>query len=140
MAKQDEDQSITPQPELKIIVANLREQLGNDAQLVQQAFADMAENERQQFQQSFDGRIEYFRQAGEKSRQRQSSVKDYGLQTLKWTFIINAGAAALILAYIGARYGKPEFSNQPVGPLLKAVWPFGAGCFLIIIAGCGWIL
>jgi hypothetical protein len=55
MAKQDEDQSITPQPDLKIIVANLREQLGNDAQLVQQAFADMAENERQQFQQAFDG-------------------------------------------------------------------------------------
>jgi hypothetical protein len=80
-------------------------------------------------------RIEHFRQAGENSRQRQSSVKDYGLQTLKWAFIINAGGAALILAYIGARYGKPEFSNQPGGPLLKAVWPFGAGCFLIIIAG-----
>jgi hypothetical protein len=79
---------------------------------------------------------EYGRLVGQALLTREASVKEYGLQTLRWAFLLNAGAIALVAAYIGARTGNRSlYSMQMFAPILTAIWPFALGCVLVVVAG-----
>jgi hypothetical protein len=58
---------------------------------------------------------------------------EYGLQTLKWSFLLNAGAIAVVMAYIGACAKSGPIASY--APLIGALWPFAAGCFCVVLAG-----
>ena len=50
--------------------------------------------------------------------------------------LLNAGAIALVAAYIGARTGnRPLYSIQTFTPIVMAVWPLALGCVLVVLAG-----
>jgi hypothetical protein len=50
---------------------------------------------------------------------------------LKWLFLLNAGAIGLVLAYVAGKF--PDFKASP--SVLKATWPFAAGCIGVVAAG-----
>lgn len=110
----------------------LKIEMEGTPELMEQSFADWAAAERQDREQSFQGRIEYARQSGENARLTATSVKEYGLQTLKWAFLINAGAVALILGYVATRTGSNAAS---FAPLVRSLWPFATGVALVVFAG-----
>jgi hypothetical protein len=120
---------------LAAFVAGLREEFDGDKDLVKQGLADFHALERQNQQQAFDARKEYARQVAESNRERETALKEYGMQTLKWAFVMNAGAAGLLLGYIGTRIGVSNTSIQTYLPLVKATIPFAVGCILVTIAG-----
>ena len=47
---------------------------------------------------------------------------------------MNAGAIAVVGAYVGGALGKSG-SISSVTPLLKALWPFAVGCVFVTLAG-----
>jgi hypothetical protein len=103
----------------------------NNPELTKQYVADLNAERRQKHIHLFEARKEYARQTLESTLVREKAVIEYGLQTLKWLFLLNAGAAAAILAYIGAR----SSANVPFVQLINTLWPFAIGCVLIPIAG-----
>jgi hypothetical protein len=52
-----------------------------------------------------------------------------------WLFLLNAGAIAIILAYLGGASGRAVGQPVILSPLLKALWPFVTGCVLVAAAG-----
>lgn len=121
---------------LKSRLAAISAEVGDNPELVKQTFEDMNALERQQQRIHFDGRSEYGRLVGQALLARELSVKEYGLQTLRWAFLLNAGAVALVAAYIGARTGNRSiYSLQAFTPIITAVWPFALGCVLVVVAG-----
>jgi hypothetical protein len=120
---------------LAVFVASLRQEFDGDEELVKQGLADINALERQNQQHALEARIEYARQIGESNRERETALKEYGMQTLKWAFVMNAGAAGLLLGYIGTRIGVSNTSIQTYLPLVKATIPFAVGCILVTIAG-----
>jgi hypothetical protein len=84
----------------------------------------------------FESRIEYSRFVAQALLAREASVKEYGLQTLKWAFLLNAGAIALVAAYLGARTGgRPLMSVQSFAPVFPALWPFALSCVFVVFSG-----
>jgi hypothetical protein len=121
---------------VKLLLAALRPEVDNDEELLRQAFQDINALDRQGQRNHFESRVEYGRLVGQALLAREASVKEYGLQTLKWAFLLNAGAIALIAAYFGARTGnRAIYSMQSLSPIIGAVWPFALGCILVVIAG-----
>lgn len=129
------DNSQANSSKLAAYVGALRIEFDDDKELVKQGLADFNALERQSQQQAFEARKEYARQIAESNRERETALKEYGMQTLKWAFVMNAGAAGLLLGYIGTRIGVSTASVQAYLPLLKATIPFAVGCILITIAG-----
>jgi hypothetical protein len=105
----------------------LQAALGDD--LAKQVYSDASAADRQTSRNQFESRMEYARQVAQISLAVESSVKEYGLQTLKWLFLLNAGAIALVLAYIGGK--SPD---TKVAPLAFATWPFMVGCVCVVLA------
>jgi hypothetical protein len=103
-----------------------------DNDLAKQVFSDANAADRQTRQNHFEARMEYVRQMAERSQATESSIKEYGLQTLKWLFLLNAGAIALVLAYVG---GKSADAKMAIGPIAIAAAPFMLGCICVVIAG-----
>lgn len=128
-------QEAKPPPSLATFIERISPEVKGDKELIKQCVADWNTLQRQHVAQLFDARMEYGKQALEFERQSESSVKEYGMQTLKWAFLINAGTAALILGYIGARAGRTDTSVQTFAPLIQALWPFAVGCVLVVAAG-----
>lgn len=122
-------------PSLREQVEKLREELSGDAELVRQALADMNALNLQEHRQALDARIEYARQISERDKFHEESLKEYGLQTLKWVFLLNAGAIGLLLTFIGTRNSRSDIKLEAQFPLIVALWPFALGCILIAIAG-----
>jgi hypothetical protein len=60
------------------------------------------------------------------------AIKEYGLQTLKWLFLLNAGAIGLVLAYLA---GKLGVKSEDVAAVLRATIPFALGCICVVAAG-----
>jgi hypothetical protein len=121
---------------IKALLLAISSQVGDNPELVKQAFADSNALQLQSQRTSFDARAEYGRLVGQAILPREASVKEYGLQTLRWAFLLNAGAIALVAAYIGARTGnRPLYSIQTFTPIVMAVWPFALGCVLVVLAG-----
>lgn len=131
----DNDEQQMPQP-IGGLLGALRAQIGDNPDLVKQAFEDANALERQQQHIHFESRAEYGRLVSQAILAREASVKEYGLQTLKWAFLLNAGAIALVAAYLGGRTGgRPLVSVQSFAPIFAALWPFALGCVLIVLAG-----
>src|SRR6266540_2253782 len=121
---------------VKALLAVLKDEVGDNEELLKQAFQDSNALEKQAQRNFFESRVEYGRLVGQALLAREASVKEYGLQTLKWTFLLNAGAVALIAAYFGARTGNRSiYSMQSLSPIVSAVWPFASGCILVVAAG-----
>lgn len=118
---------------LVALVHVLKEQYPNDPQVVVQCVADVNALDRDVAQRMFDARQEYARQSHDLRRVALDGLREYGLQTLKWAFILNAGAIAIVIAYIGSAIG--EAGLAPFRPLLQCLLPFVVGCVLIILAG-----
>lgn len=121
---------------VKHLLATLKPEVDNNDELLKQVFQDINALDRQAQRNHFESRIEYGRLVAQARLSREASVKEYGLQTLKWAFLLNAGAVALIAAYFGARTGNRSLhAMQSLTPVISAVWPFALGCILVVIAG-----
>jgi hypothetical protein len=103
-----------------------------DKDLAKQVFADANAVDRQTRQNHFEARIEYVRQMAQRTHATEASIKEYSLQILKWLFLLNAGAMALVLAYVG---GKSAGAPLVIGPIIKASAPFMLGCVCVVAAG-----
>ena len=119
------------QPDFVTAMKALQAALG-DNDLAKQVFSDANAADRQSRQNHFDARIEYVRQMALRTPATEASIKEYGLQTLKWLFLLNAGAIALVLAYVG---GKGAGTTLTIGPIAKAAAPFMVGCICVAVAG-----
>jgi hypothetical protein len=118
------------------LAAMLKKELGGDPELVKQALADFNAMERQNSRNHFESRLEYVRQVAAHDGRVFDGLVEYGLQTLKWSFLLNAGAIAIIVAYVGGAIGRsPNAQVSTFAPLLKAVWPFTAGCISVLLSG-----
>lgn len=121
---------------IRLLLTAIKAEVGDNEELLKQAFEDCNALERQGQRIFFESRIEYGRQLSQAVLTREASVKEYGLQTLRWAFLLNAGAIALIAAYFGARTGNRSiYSMQSMAPIIAAVWPFAVGCILVVVAG-----
>jgi hypothetical protein len=119
------------QPDLVAAMKALQAALG-DNDLAKQVFSDANAADRQTRKDQFEARMQYVRQMAERSQATESSIKEYGLQTLKWLFLLNAGAIALVLAYVG---GKGAEAKVGIGPIALAAAPFMLGCICVVVAG-----
>ena len=118
--------------ELQSTVTGLRRDLGdNNEELIKQVLSDLHAQHRQQLRTHFEARMEYIKQIGDERRVGLDGIREYGMQTLKWTFLLNAGAAAIVIAY-AERSGVPHSESAAI---LKALWPFAVGCVLVVFAG-----
>jgi hypothetical protein len=118
-------------PQLRIFIERMRQEAGGDAEIVKQCVADLNAQQRQEARNHFESRQQYIRQMSELDLADRRGIMDYGLQTLKWSFLLNAGAIALVAAYIGG-LGK---SGLIFTPLVRPLWPFAVGCVLVTLAG-----
>ena len=119
------------EPDRVAAMKALQEALG-DKDLAKQVFSDASAAARQTRQNHFEARIEYVRQMAQRTQATEASIKEYGLQTLKWLFLLNAGAIALVLAYVG---GKSAGATLAIGPIVIAAAPFMLGCICVVAAG-----
>jgi hypothetical protein len=120
-----------PQPDVVATMKALQAAL-DDNDLAKQVFSDANAADRQTRQNYFEARTEYVRQMAERTQATEASIKEYGLQTLKWLFLLNAGAIALVLAYVG---GKGADAKIAIGPIAIAAAPFMLGCICVVVAG-----
>jgi hypothetical protein len=122
---------------LGAVMAALKEELGDNPDLLKQALADFSALDRQNLRNHFEARQEYVRQMADLDRAAYRGIVEYGLQTLKWSFLLSAGAIAIVVAYVGGAIGRSTGpgSLTSFAPLLKALWPFAAGCVAVVLAG-----
>ena len=120
-----------PKPDVVAGMKALQSDLGDD--LAKQVYADASASDRQTTRNHFEARMGYVRQVAQNSLAAENSVKEYGLQTLKWLFLLNAGAIALVLAYIGGK--SADGKTAIVAPLALSTWPFMVGCVCVVLAG-----
>ncbi|MET3991635.1 anti-sigma-K factor RskA [Bradyrhizobium sp. S3.9.2] len=99
--------------------------------LAKQIYADASAADRQERRNHFEGRLEFAKQKATAAAAAEASFKEYGLQTLKWLFLLNAGAIVAVLAYIAGKYP----STKQATSVLWAIWPFVAGCIGVTAAG-----
>jgi hypothetical protein len=119
-----------PQPDLVTTMRALQAALG-DNNLAKQVFSDANASDRQTRQNHFDARTEYVRQMAERTQATEASIKEYGLQTLKWLFLLNAGAIAVVMAYVGGKGADA----RAIGSIAIAAAPFMFGCICVVVAG-----
>jgi hypothetical protein len=108
----------------------LKDAVGSE-DLAKQIYSDANASDRQTRRDHFDARMEFVKQQAQIGLAAETALKEYGLQTLKWLFLLNAGAIGLVLAYIAGKF--PDVKNAPA--ILKATWPFAAGCISVVGAG-----
>ena len=128
---------MTEQQQLRAFIERITQEAGENPEIVRQCVADLHEEQRASVRNNFEARQEYNRQMAEQSLAARRAVIEYGLQTLKWSFLLNAGAIAIIVAYVGSGLAKSTGSSPITfyAPLLKALWPFAVGCVLVVFAG-----
>jgi len=123
------------QGNLKALVDVIRNEVGNDQELVKQAVAEYFALDRQNLRDHCEGRLEYARHVMSQRDASLRGIVEYGLQTLKWSFLLNAGAIAVVMAYIGAAIGKSGAAISAYTSIVTELWPFAAGCALVAMAG-----
>jgi hypothetical protein len=134
------DQPQGPTTPLKARLDRIRAEIGtDDPELIKQFVADVSALERQGARNHFEGRVEFARQMHEQRQTTQKYLVEYGLQTLKWMFLLNAGALAAVAAFVSGGVGKSGVGAiAAYVPFLKAAWPFVVGCVAVALAGaCG---
>ena len=126
---------------LRANIEQLRNEVSNDPELLKQAVSDFFEFDRQGVRNHFEGRLEYLRQINEHREATVRSLVEYGLQTLKWSFFLNAGAIAIVMAFVSGGVGKTGMGSIGAHtPVIKAIWPFVAGCVSVTFAGAAGFL
>jgi hypothetical protein len=127
----------SPERPLKALVERVRTEVGtDDPELVRQILTDRSALERQNARNHFEGRLEYARQMHDHRQAALRGIMEYGLQTLKWLFLLNAGAIAVVMAFDSGGIGKSGVGSiAAYTPVIKAVWPFVAGCIAVAFAG-----
>jgi hypothetical protein len=131
--KEEEHKSAT---EIRMRVELLRAWFGDDRDLVRQIIADLNAEARDVHGRHFEARKEYTKQVAELRQNAREGIVNYGLQTLRWLFLLNAGAITVILAYIGSAVAKANTVNlSKFSGLLTSLWPFAIGCVLVVLAG-----
>jgi hypothetical protein len=110
----------------------LQAALGSD-DLAKQVFADANALDRQTSRNHFEARLEYVKQIAQISANTQTAVEEQGRQTLKWLFLLNAGAIALVLTFAGSK--APELKAMLVAALIKPIAMYAVGCVFVICAG-----
>ncbi len=133
----EQTNSAAGQPSLRMMIEALKENLGTDPSpdLVKQLLSDLATLERQNLQNHFAGRQEYSKQVAELKLFAHRRVVEYAMQTLKWLFLLNAGAIAIVLTYVGSVAGKGQGPTMTAALLLSGIWPFVVGCICVALAG-----
>jgi hypothetical protein len=118
------DQAPVPAPSLRALIDRIRSEVGTaDAELIKQIVADTGSLERQNARNHFEGRIEFARQMHDQRQATQKYLVEYGLQTLKWMFLLNAGALAAVAAFVSGGVGKSGVGAiAAFVPILKAAW------------------
>jgi hypothetical protein len=131
------DANNTPNSKLRAFMETMKRDLGDDPELLRQAYADLNALERQNARNNFEARQEYARQVAEVDRASMRNLVEYGLQTLKWSFLLNAGAIAVIMAYVGGALGRASTATSvpAYAEVIWAIWPFVIGCALVVAAG-----
>jgi hypothetical protein len=119
---------------LRAFIEAMKQEVGGDNEIVKQCVADLNAQQRQDARNHFESRQEYIRQMAELDLADRRGIVEYGLQSLKWSFLLNAGAIAVVVAYVGGSLGKSG-SIFSVAPFLKALWPFAVGCAFVTFAG-----
>jgi hypothetical protein len=126
-----------PSP-LRTIIEKIKQDAGGDLEIARQSVADVNALQRPEARNHFEARLEYVRQVAENDRAAFKGLVEDGLQTLKWSFFLNAGAIAIVVAYVGSGLGRSaNGSLSSFAPLLKALWPFAIGCLMVTLAGAG---
>jgi hypothetical protein len=116
---------------LRAFVTRIKEELGDNDELIKQALADLNAQQQQGVRSHFEARMEYVRQIADLRRLALEGIKTYGMQTLRWAFLLNAGAIVVIMAYLQ----RAGLNHAEVVAFMKALWPFAVGCFLTALAG-----
>ena len=80
--------------QLRTFIERMRQEVGGDAEIVKQCVADLNAQQRQEARNHFESRQQYIRQMAELDLADRRGIMEYGLQTLKWSFLLNAGAIA----------------------------------------------
>jgi hypothetical protein len=127
----------SPSTRLRAMVAQVRSDVGDDPEIVRQAVGAFFALDQQNVRNHFEGRLEYTRQVSEHRQATLRGLVEYGLQTLKWLFLLNAGAIALVMAYVGGVVGKSSDVStlKTYAPFIVETWPFVIGCVLVAMAG-----
>jgi len=134
------DNEPTPQntsARFRAALEQARSDSGGDQEIVRTMAAEFFALERQNLRVHFEGRLEYARQVNEHRHAALRGLVEYGLQTLKWSFLLNAGAIAAVMAYVGAIISKsadPGTTKSYVHLILET-WPFVVGCVSATLAG-----
>jgi hypothetical protein len=121
--------------QLRAFLDAMRSEVGDDKELLKQSLADLNALQRQSALNHFESRIEYSKQVTEHRNIALRALVEYGLQTLKWSFLLNAGAIAIVLTFAGANVAKGTGTAFNAAPLIKALWPFAVGCVCVLLAG-----
>jgi hypothetical protein len=133
--RDEEDHRASGQPTpLQIFMERMKNEL-KDPELVKQALADFNASQRKNARNNFEARIEFGKRMAEQRRAALDGIVRYGLQTLRWSFLLNAGAIAVVLTYLGASVKASTPGVVSSASLLKALWPFAAGCVSVGLAG-----
>jgi hypothetical protein len=123
--------------QLRAFLNSMREEVGDDPELLKQTLTDLHAQQRQDMRDHFDTRLEFSKQVTALRSAALGGIVEYGSQTLKWAFLLNAGAVVAILAFAGA-IGKPPQGGaaaQNLAPMVRALWPFAVGCILVVASG-----
>ena len=120
---------------LRTTVELLRGEVGNDPELIKQAIAELFALDRQSVHDHFEGRLEYARHVIARRDATNRATVEFGLQTLKWSFLLNAGAIVVVMAFVGAAVGRSPGSFGAYLPIIRVLWPFAAGCVFVTLAG-----
>lgn len=108
-------------------------EVGETTDLQREILSQFATLELEQARNNFNGRLEYARQVCQHRERTLNALVEYGLQTLKWSFLLNAGAIAVAMAYAGSTNGKAAAAAI----LVKGLWPFALGCERTVTRGNG---
>jgi hypothetical protein len=120
--------------QLRAFIERMKQEAGGNDEIVKQCVADLNAQQRQDARNHFESRHQYIRQIAEIDLADRRAIMEYGLQSLRWSFLLNAGAIAVVAAYVGGALGKSG-SIASVAPLVKALWPFAVGCAFVTFAG-----
>jgi hypothetical protein len=124
---------------LRANLDQIRTEIGDDKELTRQVMADFFALDRQNLRNHFEARLDYARQIHEHRQATLRGLIEYGLQTLKRSFLLNAGAIAVVMAYVSGVVGKSIDPNayRTYAPLILSTWPFVVGCVCVTLAGAG---
>lgn len=120
---------------LKSNVEHFRKEVGDNPELIREVMSSFFALDRQNIHDHFQGRLDYARHVMARRDIADRAMIEYGLQTLKWSFLLNAGAIAVVMAYIGSAASKSGGSLAAFTPMIRELWPFVAGCMSVTLSG-----